>query len=60
MLKWKKNILKSDFRFSSYFVLDFTYIIYTWTIMILKTKNATMGKKNSKKKQISYLAYILF
>jgi hypothetical protein len=27
-------ILKSDFKFSSYFVLDFTYVIYAWTIMI--------------------------
>jgi hypothetical protein len=27
------------------FVLDSTYIIYAWTIMILKTKNEKMGKK---------------
>jgi hypothetical protein len=37
---------KSDFRFGLYFVLDSTYIIYAWTVMMLKTKNAKMGKIN--------------
>ncbi len=59
MLKWKNFCFKSDFRFSSYFVLDSTYIIYTWTIMIYFL-NAKMGKINSKVKKSDFIFGLYF